>query len=78
MSLYRGAEDTVTVHEEELGGLTAITVGFNVSSGQESWHLDYVDVTHMATQQKHIFPCRKWLERDIGSGYAQRRLSLEK
>ena len=71
--MHRGAEDLWTVHDEELGSLLAVTIGCDVSSGQ-SWHVDHVEVTHAANQQRRSFPCRMWLEQDSGDGYAQRRL----
>ena len=72
--MSRGAEDVVTVHDEELGTLMAVTVGCDVLDGQQSWHLDRVEVMHAASQQRTVFPCRRWLERDSGNGFAQRRL----
>ena len=63
----------VTVHDEELGALLAVTVGCDVSA-QQSWHLDRVEVTHLASHERSSFPCQKWLELDAGDGFAQRRL----
>ena len=72
----RGTTDSFVVEAEDVGPLTAVTIGHDNCGFRPSWHLDQVKVRDATGETPAVcFPCRAWLDADTGDRTTMRTLA---
>ncbi|OCT76820.1 hypothetical protein XELAEV_18032023mg [Xenopus laevis] len=64
----RGKVDTFKIATKALGRIQSIEIGHNGKGFGSGWFLDKVEIINIATNEKIIFMCNRWLAEDENDG----------
>jgi hypothetical protein len=71
----RGRIDSFGVKSLDLGDLQKVTVSHDGSGVGSAWFLDKIYIINEKTQQKWVFPCNRWLDKNTDDGKTERVLT---
>jgi len=66
--------DIFLIDLAEIGKLKKMTLGHDNKNLGASWFVDFVDVVNLGTNEKYVFKCGQWFDKDRGDKKIEREL----